>query len=154
MFKIISGGQTGADFGGLLAAKQYGIPTGGMIPNGFLTENGFQPELAELGLVETKSDKYPQRTFDNVKNSDATIRFARNFQSAGEKLTLKAIHQYNKPYFDVDFDDSDPVDQVVNWIKEHNIQILNVAGNRESKAPGIQKFTEEYLVKVFKLLKS
>ncbi len=42
----ISGGQSGADFGGLLAAKRCGIPTGGKIPKGFLTENGPKPELA------------------------------------------------------------------------------------------------------------
>ena len=36
--KIISGGQTGADMGGLLAAKDLGIRTGGWMPKGWLTE--------------------------------------------------------------------------------------------------------------------
>lgn len=42
--RIISGGQTGADQGALVAAKQLGIETGGWTPRGFLTEAGPCPE--------------------------------------------------------------------------------------------------------------
>lgn len=38
MIKIISGGQTGADMGGLEAAREYGFPTGGYAPKGWMTE--------------------------------------------------------------------------------------------------------------------
>jgi hypothetical protein len=37
--KVISGGQTGADQGGLRAAKAAGIPTGGWAPRGWLVES-------------------------------------------------------------------------------------------------------------------
>ena len=37
---IISGGQTGADMGGLLA-ELVGIPRGGYCPKDFSDENGF-----------------------------------------------------------------------------------------------------------------
>ena len=37
--RIISGGQTGADEGGLMAAALLGIPTGGWMPRGFLRES-------------------------------------------------------------------------------------------------------------------
>ncbi len=37
--KFISGGQTGADLAGWQAAKAHGIPTGGAVPRGFLTED-------------------------------------------------------------------------------------------------------------------
>ena len=51
--KIISGGQTGADQAGLAVAKRLGIPTGGFVPKGFLTEAGPRPDLAaEYGLEE------------------------------------------------------------------------------------------------------
>ena len=40
IFKIISGGQTGADKGGLIAAKKANIKTGGIAPKGFMTEAG------------------------------------------------------------------------------------------------------------------
>lgn len=38
--KIVSGGQTGADQGGLEAAEELGIPTGGWAPAGYYTEQG------------------------------------------------------------------------------------------------------------------
>ena len=44
--KVVSGGQCGADLGGLLAAELLGIPTGGIAPNGFRTEKGKQPILS------------------------------------------------------------------------------------------------------------
>ena len=55
--KIISGGQTGADMGALLAARELGIPTGGVAPKGWLTENGPQEELLRnFGLIECEED--------------------------------------------------------------------------------------------------
>ena len=147
--KVISGFQSGADLGGIIAAYNLGIETGGYIPKGFLTEYGFRPQLKIFGAIEHSSDKYPPRTFENVKNSDATIRFASNFNSGGEKCTLKAIKQYNKFYIDVD--KNNPIDHSVvsDWIFRNNIKILNVAGNRETTSPGIFVFTKHYLTKVF-----
>lgn len=151
--KIISGGQTGADKGGLQAAKVCKIPTGGWCPKGCLTENGSDIKLVSVfGLKETGSDKYPPRTFMNAKEGDGTIRFAADYHSRGELLTLKAIRQFGKPYFDVDVTNPLPVEDVVRWLKYHKIKVLNVAGNAESRHNGIQSFTMKYLIKVIKML--
>lgn len=75
--KIISGGQTGADQGGLLAAKELGIKTGGYIVRAYMTENGPAPWLAEYGLIELPDYNYPARTRKNVQESDATALFGR-----------------------------------------------------------------------------
>jgi hypothetical protein len=100
--KIISGGQTGADIGGILAAVDKGIATGGCMPNGWKTQDGPKPEYAALyGMKEHASSYYPPRTFENARDSDATIRIACDLNSSGEKCTLKAIKQYNKIHFDV-----------------------------------------------------
>lgn len=152
--KIISGGQTGADQGGIKAGSWENIETGGWIPNGFLTEDGPNPSLAKYGIKEHSSDKYPPRTFTNAKESDGTIRFAVNFDTAGEKCTLKAIQQYNKPYIDVDVADPISVQKVTDWIIENKIEVLNVAGNREKTWPGLCKFVENYLIEVIKLLRN
>lgn len=147
--KLISGGQSGADLGGVAAAYNLGIATGGTMPKGFLTEYGLKPKLSKIfDFVEHSSSKYPPRTYDNVKNSDGTIRFANDFNSAGEKCTLKAITQYNKPYIDVDI--NNPIDHevVVEWIIKNNIKVLNVAGNRESTSPGIFVFVKKYITEV------
>ena len=44
--RVTSGGQTGADQAGLAVAKRLGIPTGGCMRNGWLTEDGPFPDVA------------------------------------------------------------------------------------------------------------
>lgn len=154
--KIISGGQTGADLGALLAAEEHKINTGGWMPKGFMAQNGKHPDYAErFGMKEHPSPRYPPRTALNVKESDGTLRIAANFNSAGEVLTLQMIEQYKKPYLDVDalIDDVKPND-VADWIEQNKIQTLNVAGNSERSAPGIGEFTIAFLDEVFNVLES
>lgn len=154
LVKIISGGQSGADLGGLIAAKEAGISTGGFMPKGFITEFGPKLEYEKFyNIKEHSSDKYPPRTFANVKESDGTLRIFKNKNSRGELCTLKAINQYKKLYFDIDINNPPLYKELVNWIIKNNIKILNVSGNRESTAVGIQKFTENYLKEVIYLVK-
>ena len=153
MIRVISGGQSGADLSALETAKRFGIPTGGTMPKGFKTLSGSCPHYAELyGIQEHASADYAPRTYQNVRDSDGTIRFAFNFASAGELCTLKAINQYKKPYIDVDFNNPISYDDVVQWIKENNIQVLNVAGNSERTKLGMNFRTSEFLGEVFKIL--
>lgn len=154
VFKVISGGQIGADIAGLRAAKAIGLKTGGYCPKGWRQKDGPNPALGtEYGLVEHSSPDYPPRTYMNVKSSDGTIRFAKNFQSAGEICTLKAIQQYNKPYLDVRFlwngihyiTKVSP-DSVREWLEHNNIRVLNVAGNAEpAMEPAVFSFLTEVL---------
>lgn len=148
--KVISGGQTGADQGGLSAACVMHIETGGWAPKGFRTEEGLCPLLGtRYGLQEHPSSQYQDRTFANVKDSDGTIRFATDFTSPGERCTFKAIQEYGKPYLDIYVLKPPSHDEVLGWIKDNNIKVLNVAGNRESTSPGLQEFVAKYLLKVF-----
>jgi len=152
--KIISGGQSGSDSSGLKVAKHFGLECGGWIPKGFLTEFGPKPELGELYyLKEHSSSKYPPRTYSNVKDSDGTIRIAKNFNTAGERCTLKAIQYYKKPYIDVSMDNPKPIKEVIEWLENNNIETLNVAGNRETSAPGMTIFAINYLKDVILELK-
>jgi len=139
--KIISGGQTGADQGGLVAARQLGIPTGGWIPKGFLTESGPRPDLGLLyGLKEHKSNRYPPRTKENVKDSDGTAWFGR-LNSKGYHCTFNATDEFMKPRRVITTPEG-----LLEFIDEFNIGILNVAGNRESSNPGIHRFTAELII--------
>ena len=148
--KICSGGQNGADQAGLRAAKSVGLKTGGWIPNNCKTLDGPRFDLLlEFGLTEHASPLYPPRTEANVCTSDATIRFASNFNSAGERCTKRAIKWFKKPYLDVDINDPLPIEEVVKWIKDNDFKILNIAGNSEDTSPGIGKFVEDYLKEVF-----
>ena len=96
--RVISGGQTGADRAGLAAAKAAGIATGGWMPKGFRALDGPHAEFAAIyGIQEHTSDRYPPRTALNVKESDATLRFATDCNSPGEVLTLQMCKRYGKP---------------------------------------------------------
>jgi hypothetical protein len=156
--KIISGGQTGADRAGLIAAARSGIATGGWIPRGFRTLAGPDPELAaRFGLREHPSEDYPERTELNVRISDGTIRFAAKWESKGMLCTLKFIRRHHKPFLDVDMKQPRPVEEVVAWIRREGIKTLNVAGNSEPKsrkalASGITAFVLDYLGRVFEAL--
>jgi hypothetical protein len=149
--RVISGFQTGADIAGIHAARAHGIPTGGAMPKGFLTEDGPRPEFAELyGAVELPTDDYPARTERNVRDSDGTIWFGDPSTPWG-KATLGWCHKAGKTSLSVGEGVTTP-SHVARWIREHRIRTLNVAGNRESKAPGIGDRVERFLGRVFRRL--
>lgn len=129
--KLISGFQWGADKSIIEVCETLQLKIGGMAPKGYRGKFGNFPELKELGIVESTSDKYPPRTFDNVKNSDGTIRLAFDFTTGGEKLTLKAIESYKKPYIDINLKSItvNDINQTIKWFGDHDINVLNVAGN-------------------------
>ena len=100
-------------------------------------------------------------TFPN--NRTALVRFSTDEKSRGTVLAYTVAYRYEKPSVVVKVhpDDLNPakVDPrrpkvMAKWLKNHEVKTLNVAGNRESGAPGIGEFVEEYLSEVFRLLKS
>lgn len=155
--RVISGGQTGADQAGWHAARRFGIETSGWMPKGFLTEDGpLDPEAAALyGAVEHFSSEYPPRTRANVSAADATIWFG-DPDSRGGKLTISIVRSQPGKRFCVIRRPDEPlrlVFEVAEWFKwMRDVKVLNVAGNRESSAPGIGALVEEYLCEVFRLL--
>lgn len=144
--KIISGGQTGADQGGLCAGKLLGLETGGTAPPDFQTENGSNHLLGDqYGLVEGEPDpkKYPKRTLKNIQDSDGTVLFGRP-GSPGSRLTKALCLKMERPLL-VNPD----VKQLRLFIERNFIRVLNVAGNREHKNPGIHDRVFNILVEAF-----
>ena len=143
--KIISGGQDGADLGGLLAAKELGIETGGTAPKGYRTVWGSNLDLKDFNLVESYSSSYVPRTKDNVLNSDATLIICFDENSAGTIQTLNFCKRYNKPYFIFNVSNilnrMENENNCVNWFLENPPEVLNVAGNR-NKLEYLCDFTE------------
>jgi hypothetical protein len=146
--RIISGGQTGVDQAALRAARACGLETGGWAPLGWETEDGPAPWLAVLDLVECEKAGYPARTRANARDSDATLWFGYP-DSAGGETTLRACARLGKATFEV-LDDHTPPSDVAAWIVAEELRVLNVAGNRESKAPGIGARAERFLIAVFR----
>ena len=139
--KIVSGAQTGADRGGLDAAIYCDLPYGGWCPKGRKAEDGSIPDRYQ-GLSETKSADYRARTEANVVDSDATLVLTYGPPTGGSTLTVKLAKKHKRSCLKVDLDE--PRDQVVQHITEwlndlpQKDVVLNVAGSRESKSPGIQ----------------
>lgn len=157
--KVISGFQTGADIAGILAAKACKIETGGHIPKGFKTENGLRPKYAILGAIETKSSGYEERTGLNVFNADATIIVSMEMSSPGTKMTQAFCDKYKKPVVGIRFHTNKPpaieitATRLADWLHDNKIETLNVAGNRGSKAPGLQYWLTQVLIMTFTLLR-
>ncbi|MBW2083807.1 MAG: hypothetical protein JRI39_12165, partial [Deltaproteobacteria bacterium] len=82
--KIISGGQTGAEQAALDVAIELGIPHGGWIPKGRLTENGFLPEIYQLQEMPTTS--YVKKTEQNILDSDGTLIISHGKLTGGSAL--------------------------------------------------------------------
>jgi len=149
--KIISGGQTGADRAGIDAAIAYGIPYGGWLPKGRKAENGKVP-AEYTAMVEMIRGGYPKRTEANVVDSDGTVVFSHGKLTGGSALTRRVCKKYGKPFLYVDLGgDSDPVYLLSDWIMEYDIQILNVAGSRESKHPGIHDQVKDIISNILKV---
>lgn len=138
-----SGGQRGADVAALYAGRRLGLKTGGVAPAGYRTEDGPDPALKEFGLVEDTKNNYQSRTIRNVQETDGTAWFG-NTDSPGGRLTIKTARWSGKPLII-----NPTAEQLRVWVLEHAIRILNAAGNRESKNPGIQVRVEELLVQAF-----
>jgi hypothetical protein len=155
--KVISGCQTGADRAGLIAAQNCDLQTGGYVLRNNKTELGEEPELIPLyGLTETKSSSYPTRTLQNVNAADATWIFYKGKLERGSLLTKKYCDQLHKKCMTLDIsyvpgpkNKLTNEEYLINWLKEVKPSILNIAGNRESVAPGIQQYVTELLEKVF-----
>ena len=157
--KVISGGQIGADMGGLFAAYTApGIETGGWAPKGFRTEAGSKKILGtQYKLKETKSPLYPPRTKRNILNSDGTLWFG-GTESPGARLTFRLCHEHDRPIKRIRYSGKNrrlskhEIPGLVKWVRRHNIEVLNVAGNRESTNPGITMFTEAVITRLLRTL--
>jgi hypothetical protein len=148
--KIVSGGQTGVDRGALDAAIELGIAHGGWCPRGRLAEDGKIPRKYQL--QETDSWRYYIRTQRNVLDSDGTLILYRNVLRGGTALTRTFAQQAQKPLFYIDLASRNAplaVRNLQTWLRLRRIQTLNVAGPRQSSAPGIQLAAKLLLLAVF-----
>ena len=141
--RIVSGGQTGVDRAALDVAIELGVACGGWCPRRRKAEDG--PIGARYPLQETPSAAYAVRTEWNVRDSDGTLILTAGEPVGGTALTRSLAAEMGKPCLTVDLDRADHVATVTEWVAEHQIKILNVAGPRESTLPGIYLRAAEFL---------
>jgi len=146
LVRIVSGGQTGVDRGALDAAIAAGLSHGGWCPKGRRAEDGCIPEY--YALEETPSARYAERTAGNVKDSDGTLVLATGPLKGGTRLTVEFARKYGRPCMIVDPDGTLKAEEVAVWIERCGIRVLNIAGPRESAAPGIGFDARRFVGKV------
>jgi hypothetical protein len=147
--KIISGGQTGADRAALDVALLLGMPHGGWIPKGRLTEEGPLPE--KYDLRETAGTQYAERTEKNVLEADGTLIFSHGRLTGGSAYTQEKAKFHQRPWLHIDLikvPGFKAVTEIRQWIQAHTISILNVAGSRASHDPHIYDRVKKILQSV------
>lgn len=155
--KIVSGGQTGVDQGALQAAIDLGLDWGGWAPKGWRTEDGpFSPVL-RLKMREHEDASYLGRTRQNVIDSNATLILVDSYPLTGGTLkTHDFCHEYMRPHLAVNLVEEGATDKAWQWLERffadrpHSPFVLNIAGPRESKSPGIRERVRKFLMNVLR----
>jgi hypothetical protein len=147
--KMISGGQTGADRAELDFAIETGLEHGGYVPRGRKAEDGRIDD--RYNLFELSTSSYPARTKRNIEESDGTVIFSLNRRlSGGTKRTLDLanlgkplLHIYDTRKERISNPDSlrFEIQTLIEFLCSKKIEILNVAGPRESQEPGVYDWT-------------
>lgn len=138
-FRVISGGQTGADRGALDAALDAGVPAGGWCPAGRWAEDG--PIAPRYPLRETSQSDPRVRTRRNVADADGTLILTLGEIDEGTRATVAAAEDLGRPFLVIDLSatgEERAASEITAWIGQGRIRTLNVAGPRESNAPGLQ----------------
>ena len=166
-WRIISGGQTGVDRAGLVAAMTYSIRIGGWLPKGRLAEDGEVPE--DFYDMQECEGGYRERTRANVRSAHATLILSDRFPlTGGTAYTEDVAKELGKPYKVVNVEmgstaakglaalPGDATAEIRDWMLslEDTVEgsdriILNIAGPRESVAPGILAKAKAVLIEVF-----
>lgn len=144
--KIISGGQTGVDRAALDWAIAHGIPHGGYCPLGRLAEDGSIP--AQYQLQEFPLADYAARTEQNVLAADGTVIFTlKTALLGGTLLTAQYAQKWQKPLLHLAQETvaKEGAQKLLDFLTQHHIQVLNVAGPRASEAPGIETYVKQTL---------
>ncbi|MCC7381712.1 MAG: putative molybdenum carrier protein [Deltaproteobacteria bacterium] len=148
--KIISGGQTGVDRAALDVALALGLQAGGWCPKDRRCEDGTIPE--HYPLTETRSPEFHVRTQRNVEASSATLVLTRGAPTGGTRYAVEVAQSMRRPTLVVDLlrSSADHIEMVAKWLAEIQPRVLNVAGPRESGAPGIARETWRILTEALR----
>jgi hypothetical protein len=150
--KIISGGQTGADKAALDVAIKLNIPHGGWIPKGRITEEGPLSDKYQLQAMPT--DSYPERTEQNVIDSDGTLIICHGKPTGGSDYTREMVLKHKRQLLHIDLNITpsyDAASLILSWVNLYRIKILNVAGPRASEDSEIYNDVFRTLEMTFKM---
>jgi len=140
--KIISGGQTGVDRAALDVALKHEIECGGWCPAGRLDEFGKIPD--QYPVQELQAGGFTERTLQNVKDSDGTVVIYAAKLAGGTEQTVRFCVEQRRPHEPIDackISTEKAAQLIADFVRKHKIDILNVAGPRQSEWPAGYDYT-------------
>lgn len=118
--RIVSGGQTGVDRAAHDAALAIGL----------------------------SASDVRKRT--SVQDSDATLILTLGAPDAGTQATAEVARRMAKPFLVVSLDSADAFEKARAWMEEVKPQVLNVAGPRGSRQPGMYGRTYAFVSRLLR----
>lgn len=97
--------------------------------------NNYQNQKTKIVFQEEPTSGYKTRTIKNA-SADATIAFATDFSTSGEKLTHESVLNQGKKYIGLNVNDisesnkSKMIEFAIEELNKVNAKTLNIAGNR------------------------
>ena len=132
--KWVTGGQTGIDRAVLDFCLAHRLPCGGWCPEDLQAEDG--PIDPGYPLTPLPGAGYRERTYANVRDSDATLILFSTSISGGTQYSLEVSRQLGKALLALDMG-SLPQEEAAarfrTFLKRHAPETLNVSGPRESE---------------------
>jgi len=142
----MSGGQTGVDRAALDVALSHGIESGGWCPAGRLDEDGRIPD--RYPVKELEEGSYAERTLKNVKDSDGTLIIYFETLRGGTEQTVRFCVEERRPHKLINAAKI-PAERAAKLVAEfahdNRIDVLNVAGPRQSEWPAGYDYTSRTL---------
>lgn len=99
--------------------------------------------------METATPDFAVRTELNVLHSDGTLILVLGEPSGGTLFTRRCAEHHGKPWLESRLEAPLEPDRVCRWFYESRIQVLNVAGPRESQQAGFIYNTARRLLETY-----
>lgn len=104
-------------------------------------------------LQETPGGDYAERTRRNAEDSDATLILTTSQSRSvelrgGTLLTWSCCQRLGRPVLVVWLQRPGPDRRVREWLSQHRVRVLNVAGPRASKNPSLYSSAKTYLLRI------
>lgn len=163
-WRIRSGAQTGVDRAALDAAVALGLSYAGWVPKGGWAEDFPEPPgllTRYPALKETAEADPAARTAANIRDAAATLVLpprAVFAASPGTRLTVDTAQALSKPLLILALDDALSPAKAQNFLRRLTKSApsqsldVNIAGPRESEAPGVYDAARAFLADLFRSL--
>ena len=148
--KIIAGSQTGVNRAALDLALEQDFPCCGWCPKGRMSEDGDLPE--SYPLQESKVTDHRIAMELNILEADGTLIITRGRPTGATALAGVLARRRCKMLLVIDILQVVDLDTAImiirKWLKENNIESLNITGPRESRCQGIYEQTKAIISKI------